>query len=152
MMEESTVAESMAAEQAGRPGVVGSAPNDALLRFSLKLDGTVSGLVAALSLLGARTLDSLFGLPVWLHWAQGAFLAVYAAALWYAATHPAVMRPIAVAAVVLNAVWAVGCAAILTAGASWFPLTALGGGYAGFIGIAVVVFGSMQYAGLRRAG
>lgn len=142
----------MVDEQAGRLSVMGSASDDALLRFSLKLDGTVSGLVAAVSLLAARTLDSLFGLPVWLHWTQGALLAVYAAGLWYAATHPAVMRPIAVAAVVLNAVWAVGCAAILAAGASWFPLTALGGGYAGFIGIAVVVFGSMQYAGLRRAG
>ncbi|WP_260634604.1 hypothetical protein [Streptomyces angustmyceticus] len=136
----------------GRLGARGSAPDDGLLRFSLKLDGTVSGLVAALSLVGARTLDSLLGLPVWLHWAQGAFLAVYAVALWYGATHPAVMRPVAVAAVVLNVVWAVGCAAILAAGTSWFPLTALGGGYAGFIGIAVVVFGSMQYAGLRRAG
>ncbi|MEV5123405.1 hypothetical protein AB0K49_11415 [Streptomyces decoyicus] len=136
--------------QAGRLSAVESASNDALLRFSLKLDGTVSGLVAALSMLGARTLDSLLGLPLWLHWAQGGFLAVYAAGLWYAATHPAVMRPIAVAAVVLNAVWAVGCAAILAAGASWFPLTPLGGGYVGFIGIAVVVFGAMQYAGLRR--
>ncbi|MGW8554626.1 hypothetical protein [Streptomyces tubercidicus] len=138
--------------QGGRLGAVGSAANGALLRLSLKLDGSVSGLVAALSLLGAGTLDSLLGLPVWLHWAQGAFLAVYAVGLWYAATHPAVMRPIAVAAVVLNAVWAVGCAAILAAGASWFPLTPLGGGYVGFIGIAVVVFGSMQYAGLRRVG
>ncbi|MCL7495245.1 hypothetical protein M8I34_28150 [Streptomyces sp. MCA2] len=142
----------MVEEKAGRLRAVGSASNDALLRFSLKLDGTVSGVVAAFSLLGARTLDSLLGLPVWLHWTQGAFLAVYAAGLWYGATHPAVTRPVAVAAVVLNAVWAVGCAAILAAGTSWFPLTPLGGGYAGFIGIAVVVFGSMQYAGLRRAG
>ncbi|MGW2740978.1 hypothetical protein [Streptomyces sp. NPDC001450] len=142
----------MVDDTTNRCSAVGSAANDALLRFSLKLDGTVSGLVAALSLLGARTLDSALGLPAWLHWAQGAFLAVYAVGLWYAATRPAVIRPIAVAAVVLNAVWAVGCAAVLAAGASWFPLTLLGDGYVGFIGIAVVVFGSMQYAGLRRAG
>ncbi|WP_432585038.1 hypothetical protein ABVG11_02490 [Streptomyces sp. HD1123-B1] len=139
-------------EETDRFSTVGSAPDDTLLRFSLKLDGVVSGGVAALSLLGARTLDPLLGLPVWLHWAQGAFLAVYAAGLWYTATRPAVIRSIAVAAVVLNVVWAVGCAAILAAGASWFPLTLLGGGYVGFIGVAVVVFGSMQYAGLRRAG
>ncbi|WP_329142541.1 hypothetical protein OIU91_02760 [Streptomyces sp. NBC_01456] len=134
-----------------RSGTSAAAGNDTLLRFSLKLDGIVSGLVAALSLLGASALDPLLGLPAWLHWAQGAFLAVYAAGLWYAGTRPAVIRWIAVSAVVLNAVWAVGCIAIIAAGRSWFPVTAFGYAYVGFIGIAVTVFGAMQYAGLGRA-
>lgn len=120
-----------------------------LLRFALKLDGVVSGLVAALSLLGARALDPVLGLPAWLHRSQGVFLAVYAAGLWYGATRPTVVRPIAVSAVVLNAVWAVGCVALLVAG--WFPVTVAGNLYVGFIGIAVVVFGSLQLAGLLRA-
>ncbi|MFD5393206.1 hypothetical protein ACFWJW_02965 [Streptomyces sp. NPDC127097] len=139
-------------ETTNRPGISGSAGNDELLRFALKLDGTVSGLVAALSLLGARALDPLLGLPTWLHWAQGGFLAVYAAALWYAGTRPAVIRPIAVSAVLLNAVWAVGCTAIIAAGRAWFPLTPFGDAYVGFIGVAVMVFGAMQWAGLGRAG
>ncbi|WP_431999177.1 hypothetical protein [Streptomyces sioyaensis] len=124
--------------------------NESLLRFALKTDGVVSGLVAVLSLLGARSLDGMLGLPAWLHWGQGAFLAVYAAALWYAATRQTVIRWVAVSAVVLNAVWAVGCVALLTAG--WFETTTLGICYVGFIGVAVVVFGSLQVAGLRRAG
>ncbi|MFJ9472947.1 hypothetical protein [Streptomyces caniferus] len=124
--------------------------NECLLRFALKTDGAVSGLVALLSLLGARDMDRMLGLPAWLHWGQGAFLAVYAAALWYAATRRTVVRRIAVAAVVLNAVWAVGCAALLTA--DWFAITPLGMCYVGFIGVAVLVFGALQVAGLRRAG
>ncbi|TJZ57258.1 hypothetical protein FCH28_07425 [Streptomyces piniterrae] len=134
-----------------RSGTRGAANNDALLRFALKLDGTVSGLVAALSLLGARALDPLLGLPSWLHWAQGGFLAVYAAGLWYAGTRPAVIRWIAAGAVVLNAIWAVGCIAIIAAGPAWFPITVLGDAYVGLIGLAVMVFGAMQYAGLGRA-
>ncbi|MFJ3955829.1 hypothetical protein ACIPXV_38330 [Streptomyces libani] len=140
----------MTNETTARPAVPGSAGNDELLRFALKLDGTVSALVAALSLLGARALDPLLGLPTWLHWAQGAFLAIYAVALWYAGTRPAVIRSIAVSAVLLNTVWAVGCIAIIAAGRSWFPLTPFGVAYVGFIGVAVLVFGSMQYAGLER--
>ncbi|WP_433858353.1 hypothetical protein [Streptomyces kronopolitis] len=134
----------------GPRGHAATAGNEGLLRFALKLDGAVSGLVAALSLLGARMLDEALGLPAWLHWGQGAFLAVYAAALWYAATRPAAVRPIAVAAVVLNVVWAVGCGALLTAG--WFAITGLGICYVGLIGVAVLVFASLQVAGLRRAG
>ncbi|WP_432093315.1 hypothetical protein [Streptomyces sp. bgisy100] len=143
MVHESTAAPYRHVRQSG---------DDGLLRFSLKLDGTVSGLVAALSLLGAGMLDPLLGLPTWLHWAQGAFLTVYAAGLWYAGTRPDVLRPVAVSAVLLNAVWAVGCAAIIAAGPAWFPITLLGNAYVGFIGIAVVVFGAMQYVGLKRAG
>lgn len=134
----------------GPSGGAVAAGDEFLLRFALKLDGAVSGLVAALSLLGARMLDEALGLPAWLHWGQGAFLAVYAGALWYAATRRAVVRPIAVAAVVLNVVWAVGCVALLTAG--WFAITAAGVCYVGFIGVAVLVFAALQVAGLRRAG
>ncbi|MEV6565506.1 hypothetical protein [Streptomyces kronopolitis] len=134
----------------GPRGHAATAGNEGLLRFALKLDGAVSGLVAALSLLGARMLDEALGLPAWLHWGQGAFLTVYAAALWFAATRQVAVRPIAVAAVVLNIVWAVGCGALLTAG--WFAITGLGSLYVGFIGVAVLVFASLQVAGLRRAG
>ncbi|MEV7469130.1 hypothetical protein AB0O20_21870 [Streptomyces kronopolitis] len=133
---------------AGPSAGAGTAGSGAVLRLALKVDGAVSGLVAALSLLGARMLDEALGLPAWLHWGQGAFLAVYAAALWYGATRETVVRPIAVAAVVLNVVWALGCAALLTAG--WFAITVLGVCYVGFIGVAVLVFASLQVAGLRR--
>ncbi|MBL1097930.1 hypothetical protein [Streptomyces coffeae] len=138
----------MHAAQTGAVGT-GQVKEQSLLRLALKLDGAVSGAVAVLSLLGARPMDGLLGLPAWLHWAQGGFLAVYAAALWYAATRPRVIRWIAVGAVVLNVVWAVGCLALATAG--WFPVTDLGTLYIGFIGIAVVVFAALQVAGLRRA-
>ncbi|MEU8686626.1 hypothetical protein [Streptomyces sp. NPDC048611] len=138
-------------ETTTRRGTLRPAASDDLLRFALKLDGTVSGLVAALSLLAATPLESLLGLPAWLHWAQGGFLALYAAALWYAGTHQAVIRTIGVSAVSLNAVWAVGCVAIIAAGTSWFPITPLGYGYVAFLGVAVVVFGALQYAGLKRA-
>ncbi|MGW3014325.1 hypothetical protein ACWC9R_36685 [Streptomyces sp. NPDC001219] len=138
-------------ETTTRRGTLRPAGSDDLLRFALKLDGTVSGLVAALSLLAATPLESLLGLPAWLHWAQGGFLALYAAALWYAGTHQAVIRTIGVSAVALNAVWAVGCIAIIAAGTSWFPITPFGYAYIAVLGVAVVVFGALQYAGLKRA-
>ncbi|MFE1175438.1 hypothetical protein [Streptomyces sp. NPDC058773] len=141
----------MVDEATTRPRTPRAAGNDELLRFALKLDGTVSGLVAALSMLGASALDALLGLPAWLHWAQGVFLTLYAAVLWYAGTRPAVIRAIGVSAVVLNAVWAAGCLAIIAVGKAWFPITPFGYAYVVFLGVAVMVFGALQYAGLERA-
>ncbi|SOE03857.1 hypothetical protein [Blastococcus haudaquaticus] len=132
---------------AGNPARTQSRP-DGLLRLALRLDAVVTGLNGAAYLVGAALLDDLLGLPPGLLRGVGAFLLVYAAAVWLVGARTRPSTPAVEAVVVLNGLWAVGSVVVVltdrftptTVGAVWLVLQAL----------VVAGFAALQLVGLRR--
>jgi len=119
------------------------------LRRSLQLDGVASGLCGVLLLAGAGPVSALIGLAEpGIARAVGALLVVYAAALLYNGARATISRAEAVAAVVLNAGWVAGSAALILAG----PLTALGNLAVAAVAAAVLLFAVLEVVGLARVG
>ncbi len=119
------------------------------LRRSLQLDGVASGLCGVLLLAGARPASALVGLAEpRIARVVGALLVVYAAALLYNGARAPISRAEAVAAVVLNAGWVVGSAALILAG----PLTTIGNLAVGAVAAAVLLFAVLEVVGLTRVG
>jgi hypothetical protein len=119
------------------------------LRRSLQLDGVASGLCGVLLLAGAAPVSTLIGLaePGFAR-AVGALLVLYAAALLYNGARATISRVEAVAAVVLNAGWVVGSAAVILAG----PLTTVGNLAVAAVAAAVLLFAVLEVVGLARVG
>ena len=119
------------------------------LRRSLQLDGGASGLCGVLLLAGAEPVSTLIGLAEpRIARAVGALLVVYAAALLWNGARAAISRAEAMAAVVLNAGWVVGSAALILAG----PLTTIGNLAVAAVAAAVLLFGALEVVGLARVG
>jgi hypothetical protein len=121
---------------------------DSLLRLALRLDAVVTGLNGAAYLAGAALLDDLLGLSPGLLRGAGAFLLVYAAAVWSVGSGRRI-SPVGVEAVIAaNVLWAIGSVVAVatgfgsptTAGAVWLVLQAA----------VVAGFAALQAAGLRR--
>ena len=120
-----------------------------LLRLVLKLDAVASGALGALSLAAGPALDDLLGTPLALLVPVGAFLVVWAAALWILASRSRMSRTAVWAAIAINLVWAIDSVAVVAAG--WFPLTALGTAFVFAQAAAVALFAGLQFRGLRRS-
>jgi hypothetical protein len=124
-----------------------TAPAPSLLRLALRTDAVVSGLNGAAYLLLAGPLSDLLGLPVGALRGVGAFLLVFASAVWLVGDRPVgtAVRTVATG----NLLWTVGSIAVVAAdigtptaiGAVWLVLQA----------IVVAGFALLQFAGLRRA-
>jgi hypothetical protein len=95
------------------------------LRIALKLDAVVTGANGAAYLVLAGPLGDLLGLAPSLLRSIGAFLLVFAGAVWLVAARPAISLPATVAVIAANALWAVGSVTFLALGAS-DPTTAGG--------------------------
>ena len=113
------------------------------LRLILKLDAVVTGVNGVAYLLLADPLEDLLGLSPALMRPIGAFLVLFAAAVWFVATRPT--RPAVLTIVAANGAWAVGSIAFAAAGASspttvgtvWVVLQALVvGGFAALQALA----------------
>lgn len=119
-----------------------------LLRLALRLDAVVTGVNGLAYLALAGPLDDLLGLSAGPGRAIGAFLLVYAAAVW-AVSMPARPHRHAVSAVVeANLLWTI--LSVATVALGWFSLTTVGGVWAVLQAIAVAGFAAVQYAALRR--
>ena len=117
------------------------------LRRSLQIDGVTSGLCGLLLLADAASISTLIGLPqVDLARAVGALFIVYAAALLWNGARATVSRGGAVAAVVLNAAWVAGSAALVLAG----PLTGWGNLAVAAVALVVLLFAVLEAVGLAR--
>jgi hypothetical protein len=117
------------------------------LRRSLQIDGVTSGLCGLLLVADAVSISALIGLTrVDLARAVGALLIVYAAALLWNGARATVSRGGAVAAVVLNAAWVAGSAALILAG----PLTGLGNLAVAAVAMVVLLFAVLEAVGLAR--
>jgi len=117
------------------------------LRRSLQIDGVTSGLCGLLLVADAVSISALIGLTrVDLARAVGALLIVYAAALLWNGARATVSRGGAVAAVVLNAAWVAGSAALILAG----PLTGLRNLAVAAVAVVVLLFAVLEAVGLAR--
>ncbi len=122
---------------------------DGLLRFAMRLDAVLVGIVGIPFVAAAGWLASLTGVPVAVEYALGIFFLIYGVVVYWLAGLDAV-RPGAIATITANALFTVGFVAAEVAGI--WPLT--GWGVALLLGGALytAVIGTVQYIGLRRMG
>jgi hypothetical protein len=97
---------------------VSALPREAVLRLVLKADAVVTGVNGVAYLAAAEPLEDLLGVSANLLRPLGAFLVLFAAAVWFVATRRAVPRAAVLAIAAANAVWAIGSLAFAAAGAS----------------------------------
>lgn len=122
---------------------------DGLLRLVLKLDAVASGALGALSVAASPVMDDLLSTPLALLVSVGAFLVIWAAALWVLASRPQISRTAVCSVIGLNLLYAAG--AIVVAMAGWFPLSALGTAFVLTQAAAVALAAAAQFYALRRA-
>lgn len=121
---------------------------DGLLRMALRLDAVVTALNGAAYLAAAPLLDDLLGLSTGLLRGVGAFLLVYAGAVWLVGAGPRISAAAVEAVVGANVLWAIGSVVVVltdtvtptTIGAVWLVLQAA----------VVAGFAALQLVGLRR--
>jgi hypothetical protein len=97
---------------------VAALPRDTLLRLILKLDAVVTGANGVAYLAAAEPLDDLLGVSAGVMRPVGAFLVLFAAAVWVVAIRRVVPRAAVLAIAAANAVWAIGSLVFAAAGAS----------------------------------
>jgi hypothetical protein len=100
------------------PARVAALPRETLLRLVLKLDAAVTGANGVAYLAAAEPLEALLGVSAGLLRPIGAFLVLFAAAVWFVATRRVVPRTAVLAIATANAVWALGSLVFAAAGAS----------------------------------
>jgi hypothetical protein len=88
------------------------------LRLILKLDAVVTGTGGIAYLALAGPLEDLLGVAPSLTRPIGAFLVLFAAAVWFVATRPVVPRLAVADIAVANALWALGSVVFAATGAS----------------------------------
>ncbi|MGB9252733.1 MAG: hypothetical protein WCC28_23815 [Mycobacterium sp.] len=120
---------------------------DSLLRFAMRLDATLSGLIGLFIALMADALSALTGLSSIAEFSGGALLVLGGLAVYALAAAPD-LRRVGVGLIVGNAVLAAAALVVVAVGA--LPLTAAGiaatlatGGY-----FALMAY--LQYLGVRR--
>ncbi|WP_228002535.1 hypothetical protein [Nocardia australiensis] len=119
------------------------------LRTALRIDGWSTGVFGVVMLAGAAALRDPLGLPTAWSIPFGVGMLGGALALLLIAGYPAIARRQATAVVAVNALSAVGMAALAFSGL--IDLTGLGIVFM-LIGATVVAgFACLEYAGLRRA-
>jgi hypothetical protein len=100
------------------PARVAALPRETLLRLVLKLDAVVTGANGVAYLAAAEPLEDLLGVSAELMRPIGAFLVLFAAAVWFVATRRMVPRAAVLAIATANAVWALGSLVFAAAEAS----------------------------------
>jgi hypothetical protein len=100
------------------PARVAALPRETLQRLVLKLDAVVTGANGVAYLAAAEPLEDLLGVSAELMRPIGAFLVLFAAAVWFVATRRMVPRAAVLAIATANAVWALGSLVFAAAGAS----------------------------------
>lgn len=116
--------------------------NALTLKQALLTDAIVSGLVGALSLAGARWLDSSLDLPTALLAGSGTIAVVYAAALAMLARRMPIPSPAGPVVVGGNLAWAAAGVLLLVSG--WVEPNGLGTGF-----IVVHIVGALVFAELQ---
>jgi hypothetical protein len=120
-----------------------------LLRRSLLLDAVATGAAGALLLAAGPVLADRLGVPLALPRPVGLVLIAYAAAIWVVGSRPAISGPAARAAVVANALWAIGSVILVIAGP--FALTGPGVAFVLAQAALVALFADLQFLALRQA-
>ena len=117
-------------------------PRDTVLRLALKLDAAVTGVNGVAYLAAGEPLENLLGLPPDLLRPLGAFLLLFAAAVWFTATRPAVSRGAVMTIALANVAWAVDSIVFLALGLS--SPTVVGGVWIALQAVVVGAFAALQ--------
>jgi hypothetical protein len=117
------------------------------LRLILKLDAVVTGVNGIAYLALANPLEELLGLAPELTRPIGAFLVLFAAAVWYVATRPVQPRLLVADIAAANALWAVGSLVFAVVGAS--SPTTVGNVWIVMQALAVAGFAGLQALAMR---
>jgi hypothetical protein len=120
-----------------------------LLRRTLLVDATVSGVTGLAMLLGATALEEVLGLPVALARGAGIALLPFAALVFQLSRRQQVPRASVVTVIAVNVAWVVASLALVVAGG--VGLTGLGAGFVLAQALGVAAFAALQYAGLQRS-
>lgn len=124
-----------------------SASTDALLRFALRADATITGLAGLAVAAFANPLSRVSGLSPTTEYLIGAAFVMYGVAVYYLAAWPS-LRGIGIGVSLANLVCTLGTLAIVMTDAA--PLTETGVAVALATGIYTAFFGYLQYLGVRR--
>jgi hypothetical protein len=118
---------------------------DSLLRFAMRADATLTGLMGLAAAFLADPLSSLTGLTSILEYSMGAFFVLYGLAVFSLAALPNLRRA-GIGVVAANIVYTL--AAIVAA--ELVPMTAFGVGATLASGVYTAIFAGLQYLGVRR--
>lgn len=129
-----------------------STASSASLRPVLRLNSLFSAGSGVGMILGTGPLTALLGLELSLLLrVLGVGLVIYGASLVWVARQARITRSLALAAVLLDALWVVGSVFVLLAARiGRVPLTAGGAWLIGIIAAVVAVFAALQFHALRR--
>ncbi len=120
---------------------------DSLLRFAMRLDATLSGLVGLFIALIADSLSTLTGLSSVAEFSGGALLVLGGLAVYGLAAAPD-LRRVGVGLIVANVVLTVAALVVVAVGA--LPLTGAGVAATLATGGYFALMGYLQYLGVRR--
>jgi hypothetical protein len=120
---------------------------DSFLRFALRLDAVVSGLIGVVNAAIAPQVASLSGTTVATEYAMSAFFVVYGLAVFGLSMLPRV-RATGVVVAIGNIVFTVATIGIVVAGV--MPLTTTGIVLTVGSGVFTLVMADLQYIGVRR--
>jgi glucose uptake protein GlcU len=120
---------------------------DAFLRFAIRLDAVLTGLMGVAGLALAPRIAELSGTTPTLEYAIGVVFVAYGVAV-FALSRATDVRATGLALVVGNVVYAV--AAVIVVLADVWPLTTLGVVLTLGSGVFTLVMADLQYLGLRR--
>ena len=136
-------------ETVGRPGTSAWLTGTGLLRAALRLDALVTGVNGLAYLVLAGPLGELFDMPEPLLRWLGAFLALFAAAVWLTATPQKPAAGAVLAVIAVNALWVVDSVVLLVTGA--YEPSTVGSVWIGLQALTVAGLTGLQLAGRARA-
>ena len=120
---------------------------DSLLRFGLRADAVVTGVVGLAGVLLAHPMAALTGMTAAQEYGVAAFLVLYGAVVYFLSALPDVRRA-GIGVIAANVVWTVAAVAVVEAGV--LPLTGIGIAATLASAVYTAFFGVLQYRGLRR--
>jgi hypothetical protein len=124
-----------------------SASADALLRFALRADATITGMAGLAVAAFANPLSTRSGLSPTTEYLIGAAFVMYGVAVYYLAALPS-LRNVGIAISLANLAGTVGTLVIVLTDAA--PLTGTGIAVTLATGLYTAFFAYMQYLGVRR--
>ncbi|HTM84722.1 MAG TPA: hypothetical protein VL179_07430 [Mycobacterium sp.] len=120
---------------------------DSLLRFAMRADATLTGLLGLVVAAAANPVASLSGLTPTTEFIMGAAFVLYGLAVFSLAALPN-LRRVGIGVIIANIVCTVAAVVVVEAGA--LPLTGIGVAAMLATGVYTAFFAVLQYLGLRR--
>ncbi|MDX1890498.1 hypothetical protein [Mycolicibacterium sp. 050158] len=124
-----------------------SVANDGLLRFAMRLDAVLSGVMGVAGLALAPRMAELSGTTATVEYSLAVFLVAYGVVV-YGLSSMRHLRMPGIAVVAGNVLYTVGAVAVVLAGV--WPLTTFGVVLTLGSGVYTLVMADLQYLGLRR--